>query len=461
MEVLVRVGISVATGLISRALTPKPVEARDAIPVNEIKPAEPNEFREIAVRQSVPPRRFVYGSCRVGGAVIFEENSNPYLYVAAALSDGLIHAIDGVWFGTQKISLAAESPAGQAEAAGGTKHYSKYKLSYRLGTTTQAADAMLTADVPTLLPADFWQRGVACAVSRLHWGDNSEQHGALWGQSVSPAYDVRGVRAYDPRNGAHSPTNPATWAYTDNPVLCVLHALTNAWNIKIAHSSVDMASVIAAADICDALITYNSASVKTFTLAGVFQSETDMASQLTKMLGSFGGAITYSGGAYKIHADAARSPVWTITDDDILELGEYQHSVEAGQRFNVISASFSNADDSGLTNVTTPYVDPAESSEGTRETSIDLPFTPKSHSAQILAYRALKKMRNGRQLTVRVHDAGLYLDAFEVVTVASTEFPACNGTYEVLQVDMAEEGAQLTLTEYVSAAYASPSGYLV
>lgn len=428
----------------------------------ERRAADPNGFREVPVRQALAPRRYVYGGCRVGGAVFFEDNANPYLYVGAALSDGVIQAMDAVWFGNQNIVLAAESPSGQAEAATGNKWYSKYKVSYRLGTVSQTADAMLTTDdISSTLPSDFWQRGVACAVSRLHWGNSSEQHSALWGTSINPTYDIRGVRVYDPRDGAQDPDDETTWVYSDNPALCVLHALTHAWGIALDIDDIDLPSVENAADVCDATTTYASVSVPYFTLAGVFQSEADMAGQISRMLDSFGGAITFSDGKYKMYADAARSSVWTITDDDILELGEYVHSAEPENVYNVISASYFDAADEGATTVTEVYEDAAAATEGVRETTIRLPFTPAVHSAQILAYRALARMRNGRTLTVTVSDAGLWLEAFDVVVISSTTYPAFDGTWDVVQVDMKDVGVELTLREYVSAAYTNPTTYLV
>lgn len=461
-EVLATVAITVVSSVAQSALAPKAAKAPREDTTSTGKDAlEPNSFREVVVRQALPPRRYVYGACRVGGAVFFEDNSNPYLYVGAALSDGVIQAVDAVWFGNQQISLAAESPSGQAEAASGTKYYSRYKLSYRLGTTTQTADALLTADVASLLPSNFWQRGVACCVSRLHWGSNAEQYSVLWGNEINPSYDIRGVRVYDPRDGAQDPNDETTWVYSDNPALCVLHALTHAWGIELDIDDIDLTTVGDAADVCDATTTYDAVSVPYFTAAGVFQSDSNMAGQIANMLAAFGGAITFSDGVYKLYADAARASVWTITDDDIIELGEYTHSADPENVFNVISASYFDKSDSGQTTMTAVYEDAAAATEGVRETTIRLPFTPAVHSAQILAYRALARMRNGRALTIAVSDAGLWLEAFDVVVISSTSYPAYNGTWDVVQVDMKDVGVELTLKEYVSAAYDDPTTYLV
>jgi predicted phage tail protein len=356
--------------------------------------------------------------------------------------------------------MAAESPAGQAAAGAGSSFYSNLDISYRLGTLTQTADPLLTA-FPAL-PSNFWQRGVFCVVARLNWGADASEHQSVWGTGISPSYEGRFRKVYDPRNGAHSRTDSTTWTYSDNPALCVADALRFAWGVGLDHTHIDWASVAAAANACDVTTTYQAASVKLFTLAGVFRSETDLASQIQDMLDSFRGVITFSDGKYKIVADAARTPVWTITDDDILEVTDYVHAAGRAQAYNVIKASYFDKDDAGRETTSAVYEDTvASAAEGVRETAIDAPFCPAEHSAQILAYRKLKELRNGRRLAVRVSDAACALDAFETVTVSSVSFPTISGVWQVDQIDLATEGYILTLREYVSALYDNPTGYLV
>ena len=425
------------------------------------KAVEPNSARSVAVRQAVPPRQFAYGECRIGGAVFFEDADNPYLYIGTALSDGPIDAITGVYFGNQQITLAAESPSGQAAALAGTIYAGNFNMSYRLGTSTQTADPLLAGFVPAV-PANFWQRGVACGVVRLHWGQDSATHQVLWGQSLSPSFSGRFRKVYDPRNGTHNINDPTTWTYSANPALCVADALTRAWFVGLGTTYVDWASVAAAANACDVTTTYNATSVPLFTIAGVFRSENNMASQIDEMLASFRGCITFSDGKYKISADAPRTAVWDITDDDILEFVDHVHGASYAAAYNAIKATYFDASDSGRQGTTPVYEDAtAVAAEGVRETAIDLPFCPAEHSAQILAYRKLKEIRNGRRLTLRVSDAAMALDAFELVTVSSASLPFINGTWQIDQIDMTDDGYILAMREYIPALYADPTTYLV
>lgn len=422
--------------------------------------ASANEARDLVVRQPLPPRRMVFGNCRVGGAVFFEDNVNPYLYIGCALSDGICEAIDAVYYGGMPVPLAPESPAGQAAAGAGSVFYSNFNLSYRLGTATQTADPLLSE--VTTLPANFWQRGVCCAAVRMYWGDDAAEHSTVWGQGVAPSFQGRFLKVYDPREVSHDIDDPTTWDYTENPALCVAHAMRFAWGVGLSSDYIDWDSVADAADACDATTTYDGDTVPLFVLAGVFQSDTDIASQISDMLASFRGVITYSDGLYKIKADTARTSVWTITDDDILEFIDYTHAAGRAESYSAIKATYFDKDDAGRGGSTPVYEDAAAvAADGLRETAISVPFCAAEHSAQILVYRKLQEIRNGRRLTLRVSDAASALDAFELVTVDSAAVAQVAGTWQIDQIDVADAGFILSLREYVPALYDDPTGYLV
>lgn len=458
VQVAIGLALSAASYMVQKAIAPKERQGEAPSPLAAgAQPAEINQIRNLNIRQAVPPRQFVYGECRIGGIVFFEDNDNPYLYVGLAISDGECAAVTGVFFGGVQISMDAESPAGQAAAAAGTIFEDNFDLSYRLGTVTQTSDPLLAA-FPTIT-SNFWQRGVTCCAVRLNWGDDNTEHSTVWGNSIEPSFSGQWRKVYDPRAGQTLGT-PSTYAYSNNPALCVADALTNAWGVGLSTAHVDWSSVSAAADACDVTTTFGAASVPLFTLAGVFRSETDMASQIQAMLDSFRGRITYSDGQYKIIADAARSSAWTITDDDILEISEHTHGASSADAYNAIKALYADSDAADRETTTPVYDISATVVEGLRETAVRLPFTQTSHSAQILAYRRLLELRNGRRLAIRVHDAGLFLDAFEVVTIASTGATFINGTWQIDQIDIADVGVVLTLREYVSALYTDPTTYL-
>ena len=416
------------------------------------QPAPSNSLRTVPIRQPTPSRRYVYGQCRTGGVLFFQQSNNPWLYIGTLISDGTLDAISAVYFGDTTIALDASGAA-----VTGTVYSGKFQLEKGLGLPSQAASALLAATFPTTATATFKQSGVARAVAKMHWGADASQSAVLWGGSVSPTYLVRGVRVYDPRVVGMSQTDATTWAYSNNPALCVLHALTHIWDSPLAYSEVDLASVSAAANVCDALVSVGGTSKPRFTLAGVFEAGTPVSSQISAMLAAMGGAITFNDGVYSVHADAPRTSVLTITDADVLHIGEVSFDVATDEQFGAISAEYFNADDAGKKNTSPQYVIDATG----RATALSLLFCDQSHSAQILAYRALVKSLAKRTITLTVSDAGLWLlPHIDNVTINSAAAPMLNGEYEVTQVDLTVAGAALKLREYAPSAYADPATYL-
>lgn len=451
--VALSVGTTVAAAGLSYVMKPDPVTGTPAAATALAAPS--NGQRSLVVRQAVPARRFVYGKCRTGGVLFFEDIANPFLVLGSLLSDQTIESIEAVYFGELNFPLVNSS--GTYIAPVGHAYRSYYGLRKSLGGTSQTRDAKLYEYFP-YLDDTFIQYDIARAVSILGYGADITNHSELWGGSIEPVYLIKGVKVYDPRDAAQVFATRSTWVYSDNPALCIAHALTNVWSTSLAYADINWSSVTTAANVCDTTLSYAGSTVKTFTLAGVFEAGTDVASQLAAMLGAMGGAITFDDGVYSIHADAAKTSVWTVTDNDIFEIGEIKHDIELADLYGSISAEYFAADDAGKQNITPTYtVDSAG-----RKTTISVPFAAATHSAQILAYRQLIRARTGGEFTITLSDAALWLTPFaDLITISSTAIPIINGDYEVVQIDLQQYGAAVKLRAYNSAVYAAPSGYLV
>ena len=411
--------------------------------------------RDFIVKQSVPPRRYVYGETRIGGAVFFEDNENPWLLIGVALSDGEIDAVTGAYFGAEAVPLTAGVANSLSRWAG------KFKMETTLGTSGQAASAEILAKFPAL-GANFRQRGVARAVFSLAWGENAQEHSTVWGGDLSPAVSMRGVKVFDTRDGAQSVGTPSTWLFSKCPPLQVAHAITHVWGAPVDTAAVDYPSIAAAANICDTASTTTTATPFTlFTSAGEFKSGGDYGAQITDMLTAFGGSLYMSGGKYIIKADQPEASIFTVTDDDILGVSSYQH--EGRRRDTPTSIKARYYDTAGGTEALTVTVENAAAvaAEGLREKVIDLPFTDNALSAQVLAYRALVNARAGRRLSVVLTDVAMFFEPTERITVASASFPVINGEWRVSQFDVQPVGVLVQLVQYDASAYANPNTYVI
>lgn len=419
-----------------------------------------NTERSIPVSQPIPPRRFAYGNFRSGGVIFFEDNANPNLCIGLAMTDTVgarIESVDAIYFGDTLIPVD-----GSGAATTATQYNTYFTREWTQGLASQTASALLLANFPSLT-ADFRQRGVARIVCQLGWGADATGHNSLWGDSISPSAVGKWLRVYDPRDVSQDSNDPTTWKYSDNPVLHTAHALTNAWGVAIANADFNWTLTGSlGADRCDVTVTVGDQTLPIFRGAGVFEADTNFGSQISDMMTAYRGRVVWTPDGYAVIADGPRSSVWTVTEDDLIEIGEFQSAAEKGAAFSSVSAKFFNTSDSGgQMNLTPVYKLPSViAAEGDRRLVPTLPFTPDDHSAQIIAYRELMQSRDGRSLTLNLSDAALYLLPSEVITLAFPSAAFLNGDYEVVQVDLAAIGAVVTLRGYNPDCYADPATYL-
>lgn len=459
---LVSVGVTALTAGASYLLAPK-IKASSAVDASEAPQAAPaNQARTITSRQATPLRRFAYGRVKTGGALFFEDNANPYLYQGYALSDGVIGGFVNVYFGDVLIPLVDTYGYGNYfDAAGGSIYEGNFVLEFRPGDRPSAYSTLLfAAFAPAVSNETFRQEGVAKAVVQLNWGTDSTEHNLLWGNSIQPLFLIEGMKVYDPRDGGQDADDPDTWEYSNNPALCLAHALTNMWWAAIDPDFIDWDAVGDAADVCDATVTYNGEPYARFQLSGIFQAGFDVPTQVADMLSSFGGALYYSDGLYKIRADEDTASVWTIEDADILGIGEFVAEGDTVSTPTAIRAKYFDQQDEGDENISPVYESALVATEGYREKTINVPFCSQNHSAQILAFRHLAYAQDGRAVNLTLRDCAIYLEPFDVVMISSETAPFLNGDYRVMQVDLVDQGVAVTLQGRPSGAYAAESTYL-
>lgn len=412
-----------------------------------------NADRAVPLNQGIPPRRRAYGQCRVGGAVFFMKTKNPKLYIGSLLSDGPCEApAQAVYFGNNNVPLETTGAAIE-----NSPYFERLTMEFSIGADTQTASPMLLAAFTDILDSNFRQRGVARAVVEMDWGDDSEMNNLLWGGGALPSFQGLFARVYDQRQVGQAVADKTTWTYSENPVLHTQDALLTAWGLALPASAINFDMNAIAANICDVTLTYNSNPVKTFTGAGIFQADVNLGQQIADMLSAYRGRLVYQDGKYGIVADAAQSSVWTVTDTDILEIGTVKHGADSNAYFGAVSAKFYDSQQGGVQDETPVY----EAEAGQRETSVTLPFTDRSHSAQIIAFRELIEGRDGRSMDLLLTDAAIYLSPGERITIASVATPFINGEFKVEQVDLATPGVRVTLKGYTAAAYVDPATYLV
>lgn len=113
------------------------------------------------------------------------------------------------------------------------------RIQKHLGTTTQTVDTYLNGLFPTEWDSSHRLRGAAYVVLTLDLEDARFQGGI-----PNPTFDVSGKKCYDPRT--------TLTVYTENPAIIIRDWLMSVWGYSVLAADIDDASVIAAANACDA-----------------------------------------------------------------------------------------------------------------------------------------------------------------------------------------------------------------
>lgn len=193
------------------------------------------------------------------------------------------------------------------------------------------------------------------ALSMLIMGENSKRTAYPNGE-VKPLEVIRGLKCWDPRqdstypggSGACRLDNPATWVFSQNPIICALKWCLGLWEDPIGKGTphvgqqvggigsklagIDVPAFIAAANVCDA---------NGWTCAAYPNTDDDKHQVLVSFFQA-GGAI-YSQRAGKIsliQRAAPRTSVATITADDVIGAIEVDTAASRIDRINTIQPTY-------------------------------------------------------------------------------------------------------------------------
>lgn len=152
---IVATGISIGLSYAASALTPRGNQPLSA-------PAgDPNDASiRYNTRQAIPPKRIIYGTAQVGGALFFEATQNPSLYQGIMLCDDEVNAIKKIWIGTNELVLppiSYNAPFAPLAVDGQPDYAGNMQICLRRGTADQSIDSILAGGFPNLSGAQIAQ----------------------------------------------------------------------------------------------------------------------------------------------------------------------------------------------------------------------------------------------------------------------------------------------------------------
>lgn len=416
---IVSFALSTALSLTVRALTPspKPTVLNDSQPT----PVNAPEIR-FTEKQSLLPKRVIFGTAEVGGGICLERVKPPYLYRTFLLCDEPIRGIRSARI--EKNTLVFRSLTNNAIASplgvdGQPNYPGRMQVCFRDGDPNQAIDALLAANFPDL-DANFRQRGVATITVRHDYGADWDERQKLWGSADAPdiMFLVDGVGVPDPRN----PTNTifydpndldeanaarATWTRgVNNAALVQAYYLTQPYGGKLRPDQIDWDEVIKAADYDDEFIgVKDGAPIRRHTIDAAIKLSGQKPSDVMESFKTANrGFILNSGSRFWPTSSIPRSPVATIHDGLISGGLQYRDGLpkreginRAKVRFIVDERNF-QLDDGPILDRTDLRAIDGEPLDAT----LDLTCTRDHRRAQRLQKLYLDEKRLGKTLTVPV-----------------------------------------------------------
>ena len=442
--------------------------------------------RDITVRSAIEPARIVYGQARTSGPVVYTNTAptpgtsdNSTLWTVISLCQHEIEDITAIYLDGDEIPSSAIDWSGTGGVTSGTYgpigSNQVTNFYRRFGTDTQTHVTQLATTFSDWT-SDYDGKGIAYIVCAFELGTATGV--GVWAQGAPQNIRavVKGKKVYDPRldstqtaisgSGSHRLNDPTTWAWSDNPALCVadyLHDSRLGMGAEgISYTDIDFDMVAAAADICDATVSTPGGSEKRFTCNGALSTEETYADNIKQLLSSMGGSLTWSGGKFRIRALAYEAPTFSFTGDDIIGDVEIQPETNRSQRFNLIRGTFIDPESDY---VATEFI-PVENTsyKNTRDggqslnKQIKLPFTNSEYMAQRIAFKQLNVANQQMRLIVPMNFKAMKVAAGDRIQLSIDELSFSNKIFVVENWNFEPEGGYtLTLQEDSSSAYADPA----
>lgn len=350
-----------------------------------------------------------------------------------------------------------------------------------LGTSGQAADAGLMADYPGVWTSAHRLRGRAYLRVTLNW------HPDVWFNGIPNVSAV-----VQGRNQCFDPRGSTAWS--DNVAVCIRDYLSAPFGLNCSAFEIDDASFIAAANVCDELVTVNVATdvpapdqarwtatlqkaalhglwtnigdttwqQKRYTCNGAFLLSEDPFSILAALESACAGQLTYTGGQWRLVAGAYVTPTMTLTEDDLRAPIQVVAKKARRDLFNTVRGTFAGpvnrhapVDFEPVTNAT------YKSQDGGEEiaTQLDLLFTDDQLRAQRIAKIELERVRQGIVVAFPAKLKALGLRPGDTVMLT---LPRMGWSAKVFRVERwtlaADYGVDLVLQEDAPGIYAWNAG---
>lgn len=301
------------------------------------------EFASSNRKQTIPDRLSGYGRARIGGAFMLWEAEGANALNVLALHDGKVDGFETFYLNDDIVTVS-----GGYVQAGTDGRYGRLsdlvQLDTRVGEATETRYSQITNT--TIWPTDARGDGIA-SLMMIAKSSSKEAYLRDYPNGLPlPSAVTRMQICYDARLGARS--NPASWAWTRNPVWQLLDYMTNEQTGMgldyTQYFAPNIASWITAADVCDEAVPLAAGgTIPRYTGDGTYLHSSPPADVISTILGCMDGWLAQdTGGVFVIEAGEYNAPSVTITDAHIVGM-DRQFFLEDERAVNELIISYTSA----------------------------------------------------------------------------------------------------------------------
>ncbi len=439
-------------------------------------------------RSTMDAMPVVYGTRKMGGNIVWlaTTDDNQFLYVVLAFCEGQVAKFtelylddelyatytgsDSTYGNTTTISSASILTSPTPTTAPTNTSNLSIETDHPMYKAVEVID-----DVDTdIFPTEFiWFNGSddgydygnnfsgEFGVNRLGWDDKHKGKGICHAifrfKYNSDAFNrIPKVNFIIKGKLVNTNLSGSSYAYSNNPALCLHDYLTNTvYGKGLSASEIDTASFTTAQGVANTDVTpYTGAStIKLFQCNVGLGSNTKLIDNVKTLLSSMRAFFTFSGGLYKLKIEGTGTSVLSINEDMII--GQIKVTGETKvSKYNRVTAKFDNEENNYMTDeVTYPPTDETNvgssykyatmlSDDNDEELHFEmlLPATTNPYVAEDIAELVLKRSRGGLKIAFATTSEAQNLSIGDIIAVTHSGLGFSDNLYIVTNLTLTPNG---------------------
>lgn len=415
------------------------------------------------------PLGFIAGKYATGGQFEYAgtwghdgETPNAYFTKVISLSDLPVTALTGVYVNSERVTL---DPTPHPDRGYPVLEYRVSGTDYLWvkfynGTQT-AADGFLVSTFGSDPTRPYEVSQIGRGVAYAHC--TARVNGELFSGLPDFLFEMQGIPLYDPRKdstvggvGSQRLNNPATWTYSDNPVVAIYNILLGLYYDGdwfygpqgTTQSQLPYANWSAQMNKCDELVEMSDGDFQArFRFGAEIQVIDEPQAIIGELLKSCEGRISDIGGIYKILVAEPADPVLSITDGDILisEGQTFDPFPGLEETYNGMTATYPEPEESWQSKEAPARYDAAlELSDGGQRLPFDTDYSMVPYALQVqrLMEAALLETRQFRKHSFTGMPSWWEFEPLDIFVWTSTRNGYVNKKFLITVIDDLPTGNQ-------------------